>query len=252
MVPGFTALQESKDKTMAIKDSKKRAKALSDLDRSKRYTVEQAAGLVKGSAYAKFDESVDIAVRLGVNPKHADQMVRGALMLPNGTGKSVRVLVFAKGEKEKEALAAGADFAGSDELVAKVQEGFMDFDRVIATPDMMGQVGKLGRVLGPRGLMPNPKVGTVTPDVSNAVKEAKAGKVEYRVDKAGVIHCRVGRVSFEAQKLAENTHALIRELIQKKPSTAKGTYLKSITLSSTMGPGVRIDPATVVATEEES
>jgi large subunit ribosomal protein L1 len=237
---------------MAIKDSKKRAAALSKMDRSKRYTVEQAADLVKGAAYAKFDESVDIAVRLGVNPKHADQMVRGALMLPNGTGKGVRVLVFAKGEKEKEALSAGADFAGSDELVAKVQEGFMDFDRVIATPDMMGQVGKLGRVLGPRGLMPNPKVGTVTTEVSKAVKEAKAGKVEYRVDKAGVVHCRVARVSFDAGKIAENAHAIISELMHKKPSTAKGTYLKSITLSSTMGPGVRIDPATVIQTEEES
>ena len=236
---------------MAKKLSKKRTKALATYDRDKRFTVEQAAGLVKQAAAAKFDESVDIAVRLGVNPKHADQMVRGAIMLPHGTGKSVRVLVFAKGEKEKEATAAGADFAGSDELVAKVTEGFMDFDRVIATPDMMGAVGKLGRVLGPRGLMPNPKVGTVTMDVANAVKEAKAGKVEYRVDKAGVVHCRVGRVSFDPAKLAENTHALIRELIQKKPSSAKGIYLKSITLSSTMGPGVRVDTATLVAHEEE-
>ncbi|GMV18637.1 MAG: 50S ribosomal protein L1 [Polyangiaceae bacterium] len=236
---------------MAKKDSKKRTKALAAFDREKRYSVEQAAGFVKQAAYAKFDESVDVAVRLGVNPKHADQMVRGAIILPHGTGKSVRVLVFAKGEKEKEALAAGADFAGSDELVAKVTEGFMDFDRVIATPDMMGAVGKLGRVLGPRGLMPNPKVGTVTPDVAKAVREAKAGKVEYRVDKAGVVHCRIGRASFDQTKLAENTHALIRELIAKKPSTAKGVYLKSLTLSSTMGPGVRIDPATLVAGEEE-
>jgi large subunit ribosomal protein L1 len=172
-------------------------------------------------------------------------------VLPHGTGKSVRVLVFAKGDKEREAREAGADFAGSDELVQKVQEGMMDFDRVIATPDMMGQVGKLGRVLGPRGLMPNPKVGTVTMDVANAVREAKAGKVEYRVDKAGVVHCRIGRKSFDATRLAENANALIQELIHKKPSTAKGTYLKSITLSSTMSPGVRIDTASVAAATEE-
>jgi large subunit ribosomal protein L1 len=202
-------------------------------------------------AYAKFDESVDVAVRLGVNPKHADQMVRGAIVLPNGTGKTVRVLVFARGEKEKEALEAGADVAGGDDLVAKVQEGFLDFDRVIATPDMMGAVGKLGRVLGPRGLMPNPKVGTVTFDVKNAVREAKAGKVEYRVDKAGVVHCRIGRKSFDPQKLSENAMALIGELIQKKPSTAKGIYLRSITLSTTMGLGVRIDTTTVVAKSED-
>ena len=232
---------------------KNRKAALGKVDRDKRYNIEQAVGLIKDMAYAKFDESVDLAVRLGVNPKHADQMVRGAIVLPHGTGKSVRVLVFAKGEKEKEARDAGADFAGSDELVQKVQEGMMDFDRVIATPDMMGQVGKLGRVLGPRGLMPNPKVGTVTMDVAKAVREAKAGKVEYRVDKAGVVHCRVGRKSFEAQRLAENAHALIQELMHKKPSTAKGVYLKSITLSSTMSPGVRIDTASVAtATEEEA
>lgn len=236
---------------MASKVTKKRKQSIAKVDRSKRYTVDEAAGLVKNAAYAKFDESVDIAVRLGVNPKHADQMVRGAINLPHGVGKSVRVLVFARGDREKEALAAGADFAGADELVQKVQEGFMDFDRVIATPDMMGLVGKLGRVLGPRGLMPNPKVGSVTQDVTNAVKEAKAGKVEYRVDKAGVVHARVGRVSFEGKKLAENALALINELVHKKPSTAKGTYLKSITLSSSMGPGVRIDPATVSRAEEE-
>jgi large subunit ribosomal protein L1 len=236
---------------MATKPSKKRAAALGKIDRQKRYSIEQAAELVKTSAYAKFDESVDVAVRLGVNPKHADQMVRGAIMLPHGTGKTSRVLVFARGEKEKEALEAGADFAGADELVQKVQEGFMDFDRVIATPDMMGAVGKLGRVLGPRGLMPNPKVGSVTQDVATAVREAKGGKVEYRVDKAGVVHCRVGRVSFDAKNLAENAHALVNELIHKRPSTAKGTYLRSITLSSTMGPGLRIDPGSVTATEEE-
>jgi large subunit ribosomal protein L1 len=233
------------------KVAKNRAAALAKLDQSKRYTVEEAVTLVKSAAYAKFDESVDVAVRLGVNPKHADQMVRGAIVLPNGTGKTVRVLVFARGEKEKEALAAGADVAGADELVAKVQEGFLDFDRVIATPDLMGAVGKLGRVLGPRGLMPNPKVGTVTFDVTNAVKEAKAGKVEYRVDKAGVVHCRIGRKSFDQTKLTENAMALIAELLQKKPSTAKGIYLRSITLSTTMSPGVRIDTATVVAKSED-
>jgi large subunit ribosomal protein L1 len=219
-------------------------------DRAKRHTIEEAVGVVKKAAFAKFDESVDLAVRLGVNPRHADQMVRGAVVLPHGTGKTVRVLVFAKGEKEKEALEAGADLAGSDDLVKQVQEGMLNFDRCIATPDMMGAVGRLGRILGPRGLMPNPKVGTVTFDVGSAVREAKAGKVEYRVDKAGVVHCRIGRVSFEDTRLVGNAQALIRELIQKKPATAKGTYLKSITVSSTMGPGVRVDTAVAAATEE--
>src|SRR6188472_1002681 len=236
---------------MAVKETKNRKVAAAKRDPSSRVSVDQAIALVKSMAYAKFDESVDVAVRLGVNPKHADQMVRGAIVLPNGTGKTVRVLVFARGEKEKEALEAGADIAGGDDLVAKVQEGFLDFDRVIATPDLMGAVGKLGRVLGPRGLMPNPKVGTVTFDVKNAVREAKAGKVEYRVDKAGVVHCRIGRKSFDPSKLSENAHALIKELLAKKPSTAKGIYLRSITLSSTMGPGVRVDPATVVSASEE-
>jgi large subunit ribosomal protein L1 len=229
---------------------KKQKEALAKFDRQKRYNLDEAVGIIKKAAYAKFDESVDVAVRLGVNPKHADQMVRGALVLPHGTGKKVRVLVFAKGEKEKEALESGADLAGADELVAKVQEGMLDFDRVIATPDMMGAVGKLGRILGPRGLMPNPKVGTVTFDVGAAVREAKAGKVEYRVDKAGVVHCRVGRISFEEKALSENAAALVRELIHKKPATAKGTYLKSITVSSTMGPGVRIDTGSVTIAEE--
>jgi large subunit ribosomal protein L1 len=177
-------------------------------------------------------------------------MVRGAIVLPHGTGQKLRVLVFAKGEKEAAAKAAGADFAGGDELVQKVQEGFLDFDRVIATRDMMGAVGKLGRVLGPRGLMPNPKVGTVTDDVATAVKEAKAGKVEYRVEKAGIVHARIGKVSFEAAALSENAHALIEALMRAKPSTAKGIYLRSITLSSTMGPGVKVDPLTVTAHEE--
>jgi large subunit ribosomal protein L1 len=229
---------------------KKKKEALAKFDRAKRYGLEEAVGIVKSTAYAKFDESVDLAVRLGVNPKHADQMVRGAIVLPNGTGKTVRVLVFAKGDKEKEAREAGADLAGADELVQKVQEGMLDFDRVIATPDMMGAVGKLGRILGPRGLMPNPKVGTVTFDVSSAVREAKAGKVEYRVDKAGVVHCRVGRISFDQEALTANATALVRELIHKKPATAKGTYMKSITLSSTMGPGVRVDTNSVTVKEE--
>lgn len=232
------------------KETKKRREALAKYDRQKRYSVDEAVEIVRQAACAKFDESVDVAVRLGVNPKHADQMVRGALVLPNGTGKTVRVLVFAKGEKQKEALDNGADLAGADELVQKVQEGMLDFDRVIATPDMMGAVGKLGRVLGPRGLMPNPKVGTVTFDVASAVREAKAGKVEYRVDKAGVIHCRIGRVSFKSDALRDNAMALLRELIHKKPATAKGVYMKSATISSTMGPGVRIDVASVAVTEE--
>ena len=191
------------------------------------------------------------AIRLGVNPKHADQMVRGALVLPHGTGQSVRVLVFAKGEKEREAREAGADFAGSDDMVAKVSEGFVDFDRVIATPDMMGAVGKLGRILGPRGLMPNPKVGTVTFDIANAVREAKGGKIEYRVEKAGIVHARIGKVSFTDGALSDNAKALINALVRAKPSTAKGTYLRSITVSSTMGPGVRIDPAAFMTSGEE-
>jgi large subunit ribosomal protein L1 len=232
--------------------AKKRKAAVEKYDREKRHGVDEAIAIVKKASYAKFDESVDIAVRLGVNPKHADQMVRGAIVLPHGTGKSARVAVFARGEKEKEALDAGADFAGGDDLAKKVTEGMLDFDVCIATPDMMGVVGKLGRVLGPRGLMPNPKVGTVTADVARAVKEAKAGKVEYRVDKAGVVHCRVGRISFSEQKLGENTLALIRELVQKRPSTAKGIYVRSITVSSTMGPGVRIDTSVAAAREEEA
>jgi large subunit ribosomal protein L1 len=236
---------------MTTKLSKNMTAASAKVDRAKRHTVDEAVAALKSAAFAKFDESVDVAVRLGVNPKHADQMVRGAIVLPHGTGKTVRVLVFARGDKEKEALEAGADFAGSDELVAKVSEGFMDFDRVIATPDLMGAVGKLGRVLGPRGLMPNPKVGTVTFDVKTAVREAKAGKVEYRVDKAGIVHCRIGRKSFDQKQLSENAMALLNELVAKKPSTAKGTYLRSITLTSTMGPGIRIDSGSVVSEGEE-
>jgi large subunit ribosomal protein L1 len=221
------------------------------IDQARKYSVEEACALVKKAKYANFDETVDLAIRLGVNPKHADQMVRGAIVLPHGTGKTVRVLVFAKGEKEREAREAGADFVGSDDLVAKVSEGFLDFDRVIATPDMMGAVGKLGRVLGPRGLMPNPKVGTVTFDLAAAVKDAKGGKIEYRVEKAGIVHARIGKVSFNEQALSDNAKALIGALVRQKPSTAKGSYLRSITVSSTMGPGVRIDPAQFVAAGEE-
>ena len=231
---------------------KNRAKIDGIVDNSRKYTIEEACGLVGKAKFAKFDETVDIAVRLGVNPKHADQMVRGALVLPHGTGQTVKVLVFAKGEKEAEAKAAGADHVGSDEMVQKVLEGFLDFDRVIATPDMMGQVGKLGRVLGPRGLMPNPKVGTVTFDVAQAVREAKGGKIEYRVEKAGIVHARIGKCSFDEKALAENATALIQQLVRQKPATAKGTYLRSITVSSTMGPGLKVDPARFMGITEET
>ncbi len=234
------------------KVAKKTASAQTKVDRAQKYALDRACALVKEAAFAKFDETVDIAVRLGVNPKHADQMVRGAVVLPHGTGQTLKVLVFAKGEKAKEAEAAGADFVGEADLVNKVQEGFMDFDRVIATPDMMGLVGKLGRVLGPRGLMPNPKVGTVTFDVKTAVSEAKAGKVEYRVEKAGIVHARIGKVSFAADALQANANALIGALLRQKPSTAKGTYLRSITLCSTMGPGVRVDPLQFLSSKEEA
>ncbi|MGH7439612.1 MAG: 50S ribosomal protein L1 [Polyangiaceae bacterium] len=230
---------------------KNRAKATAMVEQGRKYSVDEACALVKKAKTAKFDETVDLAIRLGVNPKHADQMVRGAIVLPHGTGKTVRVLVFAKGEKEREAKEAGADLAGSDELVTKVAEGFLDFDRVIATPDMMGAVGKLGRVLGPRGLMPNPKVGTVTFDVGNAVRDAKGGKIEYRVEKAGIVHARIGKASFEEKGLADNARALLTALVRQKPSTAKGTYLRSITVSSTMGPGIKIDPGEFVGSAEE-
>jgi len=231
----------------------KRRRALdTQVDGTKRYGLDEAVALVKQCATAKFDETVEIAVRLGVNPKHADQMVRGAIVLPHGTGQSVRVLVFAKGDKDREAREAGADFVGADDLVAKVADGsFLDFERVIATPDMMGQVGKLGRVLGPRGLMPNPKVGTVTFDIANAVREAKGGKVEYRTEKAGVVHARIGKVSFGPDAILGNAKALVNALVRAKPATAKGTYLRSITLSSTMGPGVRLDPNAFIEKAEE-
>lgn len=230
-----------------MEKGKKRNKAFELVDRQKQYELKDACFLVKDSAYASFDESVDLAVRLGVNPKHADQMVRGAVVLPHGTGKTKRVLVFAKGEKVKEAEEAGADFVGGDDLVEKITGGWLEFDVVIATPDMMGQVGRLGRVLGPRGLMPNPKVGTVTFDVGKAVSDAKGGKVSFRVEKAGIVHVPVGKVSFEAAKVAANVQALVNALVKAKPSSAKGTYLRSITISSTMGPGIKVNPNTVEA-----
>ena len=207
------------------------------------YGVDDAVVAMRKASYAKFDETVELAMRLGVDPKHADQMVRGTVVLPHGTGKSKKVLVIAGGEKVKEAEAAGADHVGGPEVVAKIQEGWMDFDAVVATPDMMREVGKLGKVLGPRGLMPNPKTGTVTFDVSAAVREIKAGKVEFRVDKTGIVHVPVGKVSFEDSKLAENAQAVVTAVVRARPAAAKGKYMKSITLASTMGPGVAIDPA---------
>ncbi len=224
-----------------MRTGKQHNTASAKVDRSVAYPIDEAIALVKDSAYAKFDETVDVSVRLGVDPRKADQMVRGAVVLPNGLGKTVRVLVFAKGEKAQEATAAGADFVGADDLVAKIQGGWFDFDTAIATPDMMGTVGKIGRLLGPRGLMPNPKVGTVTFDLGRAVTEAKSGKIEYRVEKAGIVHAPVGKVSFEQQKLKENIVSLVDALIKAKPSTSKGSYLKKVTISSTMGPGVIVD-----------
>ena len=208
----------------------------------KRHSLREAIEMIVGLSKTKFDETVDAAIRLGVDPKHADQMVRGSVALPHGLGKAVRVLVFAKGEKEKEAMEAGADFTGSDDLIEKIKGGWLDFDRVVATPDMMGSVGKLGKVLGPRGLMPNPKVGTVTFDVGKVVKELKAGKVEFRVEKAGIVHSPFGKVSFGADKLYDNFMAVIETIIKLKPASSKGTYLKTISLSTTMGPGVKVDP----------
>ena len=221
---------------------KKYTEAKKKVESGKRYPLKEAVEIVVGTAVAKFDETLDASIRLGVDPKHADQMVRGSVALPHGLGKTVRVLVFAKGEKEKEATDAGADFAGSDDLVEKIKGGWLDFDRVVATPDMMGTVGKLGKVLGPRGLMPNPKVGTVTFDVGKVVKELKAGKVEFRVEKAGIVHTPVGKASFGAEKLLDNVTALLETIVKLKPASSKGTYLKSISLSTTMGPGVKVDP----------
>jgi large subunit ribosomal protein L1 len=221
---------------------KKYSEAKSKVDRNKRYELEEGIKLLLESAYAKFDEGVDLAIRLGVDPKKADQMVRGTVVLPNGTGKKVRVLVFAKGQKEKEALEAGADVVGGEDLVEKISKGWLEFDKAIATPDMMGLVSKLGKILGPRGLMPNPKMGTVTFDLERAVKEIKAGKVEFRVEKAGVVHVPVGKVSFGLDRLLENIKSLLEVILRAKPPTSKGIYLRSIALSTTMGPGIKIDP----------
>lgn len=220
---------------------KKFEKAKEGIDRRRLYGLDEALALVKQGAYAKFDETVDVAVRLGVDPRKADQMVRGAVVLPNGLGKTVRVAVFAKGEKAREAQEAGADVVGAEDLVEKIQGGWFEFDTAIASPDMMGLVGKIGRVLGPRGLMPNPKTGTVTLDVGRAVKDAKSGKVEYRVEKAGIVHAPVGKVSFDVESLRGNLMALIEALVKAKPSTAKGIYMKKVSVSSTMGPGINID-----------
>ncbi len=226
---------------------KKYADALKKIDRTRSYEPKEGLQLVKELKPVKFDETVDLAVRLGVNPKHADQQVRGAVVLPHGTGKEVKVLVFAKGEKVNEAEKAGADYVGSDDIVAKIQEGWLDFDVAVATPDMMGTVGKIGKILGPRGLMPNPKSGTVTFELEKAISEIKAGKIEYRVDKAGNIHVPIGKVSFDTDKLEENFEAVIEALIKARPAAARGQYIRSVVVSSTMGPGIKISPQKVGA-----
>ena len=225
------------------KKSKKMQEALKKVDATKAYSVEEAVALAKATNIAKFDATVEVAYKLNVDPKKADQQIRGAVVLPNGTGKTQTVLVFAKGEKAKEAEAAGADFVGDDDMVAKIQGGWFDFDVVVATPDMMATVGKLGRVLGPKGLMPNPKTGTVTMDVTKAVEEVKAGKVTYRVDKAGNIHVPIGKVSFDNEKLVENFNTINDVLLKAKPSTAKGQYIKNISVTTTFGPGIHVDQA---------
>lgn len=224
------------------KRGKKYLEALKLFDKHELYEPEKALEIVKSTATAKFDETIEVSVKLGVDPRHADQQVRGTVVLPHGTGKTRTVLVFAKGEKAKEAEAAGADFVGAEELVEKIQGGWTGFDVAIATPDMMGVVGKLGRILGPRGLMPNPKTGTVTFEVAKAVAEVKAGKIEYRVDKTSIVHAPIGKASFDVDKLTENYHTLIDALVKAKPAAAKGQYLKSIVVSSTMGPGIKINP----------
>ncbi len=228
---------------MSGQKGKKHRDAHEKVDRNRVYELEEALQVIKDAAFAKFDETVDVAVRLGVNPKHADQMVRGSVMLPHGTGKETRVVVFAKGEKEKEALGAGADFVGAESMIEKITQGWLDFDKAIATPDMMGMVGKIGKILGPRGLMPNPKVGTVTFNIADAVADLKKGKIEFKVDKAGIVHARTGKISFAVEKLKDNVTALIDALVKLKPPTSKGVYLKSIVLSTTMGPGIKVNPA---------
>ncbi|EIJ80031.1 50S ribosomal protein L1 [Bacillus methanolicus PB1] len=227
------------------KKGKKYLEAAKLVDRSKAYAIEEAIDLVKKTSIVKFDATVEAAFRLGVDPRKADQQIRGAVVLPNGTGKTQRVLVFAKGEKAKEAEAAGADYVGDSEYINKINQGWFEFDVIVATPDMMGEVGKLGRVLGPKGLMPNPKTGTVTFDVERAVKEIKAGKVEYRVDKAGNIHVPIGKTSFESEKLVENFNTIFETMLKVKPAAAKGTYMKNVTVTSTMGPGIKVDPSSV-------
>jgi large subunit ribosomal protein L1 len=220
---------------------KKYNSVLVNIDLNKEYPLDEALAVVKESVYTKFDETVDLAFNLGVDPRKSDQMVRGTVVLPHGTGKTVKVLVFAKGEKEKEARDAGADFVGAEDLVEKIQKGWLEFDSAVATPDIMGLVGKLGKLLGPRGLMPNPKLGTVTFDVGKAVKEIKAGKVEYRTEKAGIIHVPIGKASFDKEKLADNATAVIKSIAKAKPASSKGKYIKKLTISSTMGPGLRLD-----------
>jgi len=219
------------------------------IDRTKLYESREAIELVEKTATKKFDETIEVSIRLGVDPRHADQQVRGVVTLPHGTGKTVRVLVFAKGDKVKEAEEAGADYVGAEDMIAKIEGGFLDFDVAVATPDMMGAVGKLGRVLGPKGLMPNPKAGTVTFDVGKAVNEIKAGKIEYRVDKTSIVHAPVGKKSFGAEKLLDNFRTLMEAIIKAKPAAAKGQYIKSVVISSTMGPGIKINPAKVIETK---
>jgi len=224
---------------------KKYCQAIEKVDRSKLYELEEGLNLVIGNAFAKFNETIEVATRLGVDPRKADQMVRGTVQLPHGTGKEVRVLVFAKGEKEKEATEAGAEYVGGEELLEKIKGGWFEFDRAVATPDMMGAVGKIGKLLGPRGLMPNPKTGTVTFNIKQTVQELKAGKIEFKVDKAGIVHAPIGKVSFGLEKLKDNIIAMVETIFKVKPPTSKGVYVKNISLSSTQGPGVKIDPASV-------
>lgn len=242
-----TSLTKDELKQVRAAGGKRLYKLRNEIERSKLHSIDEAVKLVKGNAKAKFDETVEVALNLGVDPKHADQVVRGVCNLPNGTGRSVRVAVFARGPKAEEAKSAGADIVGAEELVEEVQKGKINFDRCIATPDMMGLVGRLGKVLGPRGLMPNPRVGTVTMDVANAVQGAKGGSVEFRVEKAGIVHAGVGKASFTEQALIENIKALVDSIIKAKPSGAKGTYLKRMSISSTMGPGVKIDTSNISA-----
>jgi large subunit ribosomal protein L1 len=222
-------------------------KVLDKVDRNQRYQLEESLKLVKETARAKFDETVDIAIRLGVDPRQADQNIRGTVALPHGMGKTVRVLAFAKGEKEREAQEAGADFIGSDELIKKISEGWLDFDKAVATPDMMAAVGRIGKILGPRGLMPNPKTGTVSLDIGKAVREIKAGKLEFRVDKAGIVHVPVGRASFSAEQLIDNARMVLLTILRAKPASAKGNYVKGVTIATTMGPGIKIDLAQIRA-----